>query len=146
MKQAKPDLTHHSTGGRPTSTPTTMDYTTQGDPNQVASPTYINTAQATAKNQFFWTNNFFIPDSSNRGIHEIWDKVFHAGYLENGNNPYLLELPGLKDMLHTSRFLMDEISGQFYAVYGNTYQCMSTKPMLEQTWGTGELIDQLAAM
>ena len=49
-------------------------------------------------------------------------------------------------MLHTSRFLMDEMSGQFYAVYGNTYQCMSTKPMLEQTWGTGELIDQLGAM
>ena len=48
-------------------------------------------------------------------------------------------------MLHTSRFLMDEMSGQFYAVYGNTYQRLSTKPMLEQTWGTGELIDQLAA-
>ena len=47
-------------------------------------------------------------------------------------------------MLYTSRFLMDETSGQFYAVYGNTYQHMSTKPMLEQTWGTGELIDQLA--
>ena len=137
---------HHSTGGRPTSTPTTMDYTTQGDPNQVAPPTYINTAQATAQNQFFHTNNFFIPDGSNRRIHEIGDKVFHTGYLENGNNAYLLELPGLKEMLHTSRFLMDEMSGQFYAVYGNTYQCMSTKPMLEQTWGTGELIDQLAVM
>ena len=69
---------------------------------------------------------------------------FHAGYLDNGNNAYLLELLGLKDMLHTSRFLMYEMSGQFYAVYGNTYQCMSTKPMLEQTWGTEELIDQLA--
>ena len=139
-------FTHHSTGGRPTSSPTTMGYTTQGDPNQVAPPTYINTAQATAQNQFFCTNNFFVPDGSNRCIHEIWNKVFHAGYLENGNNAYLLELLGLKDMLHTSRFLMDEMSGQFYAVYGNTYQCMSTKPMLEQTWGTGELIDQLAAM
>ena len=51
-------FTHHSTGGRPTSSPTTMDYTTQGDPNQVAPPTYINTAQATAQNQFFRTNNF----------------------------------------------------------------------------------------
>ena len=122
---------------------TTMDYTTQGDPNQGAPPIYINTVQA-VKNQFFCTNNFFVPDSSNRHIHEIRDKVFHAGYLENGNNAYLLELLGLKDMLHTSRFLMDEMSGQFYAVYGNTYQCMSTKPMLEQTWGTGELIDQLA--
>ena len=46
-------------------------------------------------------------------------------------------------MLHISRFLMNETSDQFYAVYGNTYQHMSTKPMLEQTWGTGELIDQL---
>ena len=131
---------HHSTRGRPTSTPTTMDYT-----NQVAPPTYINTAQATAQNQFFHSNNFFVPDSSNRHIHEIWDKAFHAGYLENGSNAYLLELLGLNEMLHTSRFLMDETSGRFYAVYGNTYQCMSTKPMLEQTWGTGELIDQLAA-
>ena len=49
-------------------------------------------------------------------------------------------------MLHTSRFLMDETSGQCYAVYGNTYQCMSIKPMLEQTWRTGELIDQLVVM
>ena len=49
-------------------------------------------------------------------------------------------------MLNTSRFLMDEMSGQFYAVYGNKYQCISTKPMLEQTWGTGELTDQLTAM
>ena len=125
--------------------PTTMDYTTQGDPNQVASPTYINMVQATTQNQFFHTNNIFVPDGSNRCIHKIRDKIFHARYLENGNNVYLLELPGLNDMLHTSRFLMDENSGQFYAVYGNTYQCMSTKPMLEQTWGTGELIDQLAA-
>ena len=38
------------------------------------------------------------------------------------------------------------MSGQFYAVYGNTYQCMSTKPMLQQAWETGELIDQLAVM
>ena len=134
-RQNRPNqtFTHHSTRGRPTSTLKTMDYTTQGDPNQVAPPMYINTAQATAQNQFFHTNNFFILDGS-RCIHEIWDKVFHTGYLENGNNAYLLELPGLKEMLHTSRFLMDETSGQFYAVYGNTYQHMSTKPMLEQTW------------
>ena len=112
--------TTHSTGGRPTSMPSTMDYTTQGDPNQVP-PVYINMAQTTKQHPFFRTNNFFIPDGSNRHIHEIKDKVFHAGYLENGNNAYLLELPGLKDMLCTSKFIMDEMSGQFYAVYGNTY-------------------------
>ena len=37
-------------------------------------------------------------------------------------------------------------NGQFYAVYGNSYQRNSTKPMLKQTWATGELIDQLAVM
>ena len=145
-RQNKPNKTSttHSTGGRPTSTPSTMDYTTQGDPNQ-APPIYINTAQTTKQHQFFRTNNFFVLDGSNRRIHEIKDKFFHASYLENGNNVYLLELPGLKDMLHTSNFIMDEMSGQFYAVYGNTYQQMFTKPMLKHSWGTGELIDQLAA-
>ena len=123
--------------------PSTMDYTTQGDPNQVP-PVYINTAQVTTQNQLFRANNFFVLDGSNRRIHDIKDKVFHAGYLENENNAYLLELPGLKDMLHTSKFIMDEMSGQFYTIYGNTYQRMSTKPMLEHSWGTGELIDQLA--
>ena len=137
---------HNLTRGRPTSTPTTMDYTTQGDPNQIASSTPIDAlVQDKTQNQFLGTNNFFIPDGSNRHIHEIQDKVFHTGYLENGNNAYLLELPRLGKMLHTSRFLMDEMSGQFYAVYGNTYQHMSTKPMLEQAWEKGELIDQLAA-
>ena len=48
-------------------------------------------------------------------------------------------------MLNTCKFLMDEMSGQFYAVYGNSYQKMSTKPMLQQAWATGELIDELAA-
>ena len=67
-RQNRPNqtFTNHSTGGKPTSMPTMMDYTTQGDPNQVTPPTYINMAQATAQNQFFHTNNFCIPDSSNR--------------------------------------------------------------------------------
>ena len=38
------------------------------------------------------------------------------------------------------------MSGQFYTVYGNSYQWMSTKPMLKQAWATRELIDQLAMM
>ena len=40
---------------------------------------------------------------------------------------------------------MDEMSGQFYAVYGNSYQRMSTKLILQQAWATGELINELAA-
>ena len=129
---------------RPTSTPMTSDYTTQGDPD--ASPSTSNLFRSTITNdEFLGTNNFFVPDGSNRQIHQIDNKVFHAGYLENGNNAYLLELPALEKMLSTRKFLMDEMSGQFYAVYGNSYRRMSTKPMLQQAWATGELIDELAA-
>ena len=112
---------------RPTLTPTTSDYTTQGDPD--ASPSNLFKSNDMS-DKFLGTNNFFVPDGSNRQIHQIDNKVFQAGYLENGNNAYLLELPALENMLNTHKFLMDEMSGQFYAVYGNSYQRMSTKPML----------------
>ena len=126
---------------RPTSTPMTSDYTTQGDPD--ASPSTSNLFRSTATDdKFLGTNNFFVPGSSNRRIHQIDNKIFHAGYLEN--HAYLLELPALEKMLNTQKFLMDEMSGQFYAVYGNSYQWMSTKLMLKQALATGELIDELA--
>ena len=125
-----------------TSTPAPSDYTAQGDPD--ASPsTSLKTHDI--NNEFLGTNNFFVPDGSNRRIHQIQNKVFHAGYLDNGNNAYLLELPALENMLNTRKFLMDETSGQFYAVYGNSYQRMSTRPMLQWAWAIGELIDELAA-
>ena len=127
---------------RTTSTPTPSDYTTQGDPDASLSSLF---KPQEVNDEFLGTNNFFVPDGSNRRIHQIHNKVFHAGYLENGNNAYLLELPALENMLNTHKFLMDEMSGQFYAVYGNSYQRMSTKPMLQQAWATGELIDELAA-
>ena len=129
---------------RPTFTPTTSDYTTQGDPDASPSTSNLFTSTVT-NNEFLGTNNFFMLDGSNRCIHQIDSKVFHAGYLENGNNAYLLELPALEKMLNMQKFLMDEMSGQFYAVYGNSYQWMSTKPMLQQAWATGELINKLAA-
>ena len=124
-KNNGPFLNHQAK--RPTSTPMTSDYTTQGDPN--ASPSNLFKS-SDMSDEFLGTNNFFVPDGSNRWIHQIDNKVFHAGYLENGNNAYLLELPALENMLNTRKFLMDEMSGQFYAVYGNSYQRMSTKPML----------------
>ena len=85
---------------RPTSTPTMADYTTQGHPD--ASPSTSNLFRLTATDvDFLGTNNFFVPDGSDRHIHQIDNKVFHAGYLENGNNTYLLELPALEKMLNT---------------------------------------------
>ena len=116
-KSNGPFLNHQAE--RPTSTPTTSDYTTQGDPN--ASPSNLFKTNDVS-DEFLGTNNFFVPDGSKRWIHQIDNKVFHAGYLENGNNAYLLELPALENMLNTHKFLMNEMSGQFYAVYGNSYQ------------------------
>ena len=40
---------------------------------------------------------------------------------------------------------MGEVTGQFYAIYGNSYQCMCTIPMLFCTLEPGKLIDKLAA-
>ena len=93
---------HNPTIEKPMSTPTTTGYTTQGDPNQVSPSTPHNMFMSTAtETEFHGTNNFFIPDGSDRRIHQIHNKVFHAGYLENGNNAYLLELPALEKMLNT---------------------------------------------
>ena len=116
-KNNGPFLNHQAK--RPTSTPMTSDYMTQGDLN--ASPSNLFKSNDMS-DEFLGTNNFFVPDGSNRWIHQIDNKVFHAGYLENSNNAYLLELLALENMLNTRKFLMDEMSGQFYAVYGNSYQ------------------------
>ena len=44
-----------------------------------------------------------------------------------------------------TRYLIDEFTGQFYAVFGNSYQCMCTIPRLLHTCEPGQLIDKLAA-
>ena len=96
---------------RPTSTPMTTDYTTQGDPNQV-SPSTPNLFMSTATEiEFVDTNTFFVPDGSDRCIHQIDNKVFHAGYLENGNNAYLLELPALEKMPGLARSTTPLVTG-----------------------------------
>ena len=74
---------------RSTSTPVTSDYTTQCDPDASPSTSHLFRSNVTS-DKFLGTNNFFMPDGSNRRIHQINNKVFHAGYLENGNNAYLL--------------------------------------------------------
>ena len=138
-------ITHHKTPpkastipilpGRPT--PDTVDYSTQGDLDQAAPQ------NEHSPREFHGTNNYLIPDGTDCCIHDIQKKTFLPGHLENGNNAYLVELPDLKEMLRTERFLMDKMSGQFYAIYGNSYQCMSTHPRLNALWEKAELLDEL---
>ena len=56
-----------------TSTPTPSDYMAQGDPN--ASPSSSSRSHDIT-NEFLGTNNFFVPDGSNRRIHQIQNKSF----------------------------------------------------------------------
>ena len=118
--------------------PATVDYSTQGDPNPAAPQ------NEHIPKEFHGTNNHFIPEGSDHCIHDIQKKTFLPGHLENRNNAYLVELPDLKEMLRMERFLMDEMSGQFYAIYGNSYQHMSTHPRLDAPWEKAELLDELA--
>ena len=89
------------------------------------------------------TNNFYIPDTTNRCIYDIHNKTFYPGLLENGHNMYLIEIPDLKPLLRTSKYLMDETTGQFYAVFGNSYQHMCTIPRLLHTWEPDQLINEI---
>ena len=77
---------------RPVSTLFTVDYSTQGDPNQIAPQGNYEYNQSSSTMPIQNTNNYFIPDGSNRCIHHIWDKTLHIGILENGHNAYLVEL------------------------------------------------------
>ena len=124
--------------GRPMSTPDIVDYSTQGDPDQ-ATP-----QNGHVPKEFHGTNNNLIPDGTDHRIHDIQKKTFLPGHLENRNNAYLVELPDLKEMLRTERFLMDEMSGQFYAIYGNSYQCMTTHSRLDAPREKAELLNELA--
>ena len=105
---------------RPVSTPSTVDYSTQDDSNQMAPQGNYECNQNNSTMPIQCTNNYLISDGSDRCIHDIQDKTLHIGILENGHNAYLVELPDLKSLLRTSRYLMDEITGQFYAVFGNS--------------------------
>ena len=130
---------------RPVSTPSMVDYSTQGDPSQIAPQGNHEYSQNNSTTAIQNTNNYLISDGTDRHIHELQDKILHIGIPENGHNAYLVELPDLKSLLCTSRYLMDEIIGWFYAVYGNSYQHMCNIPRLLHTWEPGQLIDELAA-
>ena len=101
------------------STPSMVDCSMQGDPDQMAPQENHGYNQNNPTVPVQHINNYLIPDGSDRCIHDIQDKTFHRGILGNGHNAYLVELPDLKSLLCTSRYLMDEVTGQFYAVFGN---------------------------
>ena len=81
---------------RPVSTPSMADCSTQVNPDQTAPQGNHGYNQSNSTVPIQHTNNYLIPDGSDRCIHDIQDKTFHRGILENGHNAYLVELPDLK--------------------------------------------------
>ena len=75
-----------------------VDYSTQGDPNQMAPQGNYGHNQNNSTMPIQHTNNYLFPDGSDRHIHDIQDKTLHTGILENGHNAYLVELPDLKSL------------------------------------------------
>ena len=72
-RRNKPNMMfmHNSTTGRPTSTMTTMDYTTQGDPNQVAPSTPLNMFMSTTTKTNFLALIIFLFQMVATGIYMI---------------------------------------------------------------------------
>ena len=62
---------HHKQPKRPVSTPSTVDYSTQGDPNQIAPQGNHEYSQNNSTTAIQNTYNYLIPDGSDRHIHDI---------------------------------------------------------------------------
>ena len=60
---------------RPVSTPSTVDYLNQGNPNQVVPPTNNVFFQGNTTTVIKNTYNYLIPDGSERCIHDLQDKT-----------------------------------------------------------------------
>ena len=67
---------------RPVSTPFMVDYSTQGDRNQIAPQGNHEYSQNDSTTAIQNTSNYLIPDGSDRCIHDIQDKILHIGILE----------------------------------------------------------------
>ena len=121
----------------------TVDYSTQHDPGQP--PPHLQDSLSPDKQWIKKNHNFLLPDGSGRRIFDIstHERHFLSNALENGNNAYQVKLPNLEPVLETSTYLMDEITGQFHAVYADGYRQMATTKRMLYPWQQGQLVAEL---
>ena len=120
---------------------TTVDYSTQGDPDQPAhSPMRgIGNQSNSADN----TRNFLLPDGTGRRILDIPISERKPFILDNGHSAYQIQLENLEPVLETSTYLIDRLTSQFHTVYDDGYHQMATTPMIWSTWQEGQLVAKL---
>ena len=110
----------------------TVDYSTQGDPDQ---PAYLPLSGLAHEQQLILNaHNYLLLDGSRRRIYDIPASQCQLFMLGNGHAAYQIELENLEPILETNIFLMDRLTGQFYTVYEDGYRQMVTSPMLLHLW------------
>ena len=130
----------HTTSSRPGSI-ATVDYSTQGDPDQSAHSPIMGLAHE--QTSIVNTHNYLLPDSTGRRILDIPISKRKPFILENEHTAYRIQLETLEPELDTSTYLLNRLTRQFHVVYDDGYRQMATTPMLLSTWCEGQLIDEL---
>ena len=110
----------------------TVDYSTQGDPDQ---PAYSPLSGLAHEQQLILnTHNYLLPGGSRRIIYDLPASECQPFMLGNGHATYQIELEKLEAFLETNTFLMDRLTGQFHAVYEDSYRQMAKTPKLLHPW------------
>ena len=130
----------HTIPSRPGSI-ATVDYSTQGDPDQSAhSPI---TGLAHEQTIILNTHNYLLPDGTGRRILDIPISERKPFVLENRHAAYQIQLETLEPVLETRTYPLDRLTRQFHMVYNDSYRQMATTPTLLSTWHKEQLIEEL---
>ena len=119
----------------------TVDYSTQGDPDQSAHSLVMGLVHE--QKSILSTHNYLLSDDTGRRILDIPISKRKPFILENRHTAYQIQLETLEHVLETSTYLLDRLTGQFHVVYNDGYRQMATTPMLLSTWHEGQLVDEL---
>ena len=105
----------HTIPSRPGSV-ATVDYSTQGDPDQSAHSLVMGLV--CEQTSILNTCNYLLPDGTGRRILDIPISERKPFVLENGQ----IQLETLEPVLETSTYLLDRLTSQFHVVYNNGYR------------------------
>ena len=110
----------------------TVDYSTQGDPDQ---PAYLLPSGLACEQQLMLNMCYYLLlDGSRRRIYDLPASQHQPFMLGNSYAAYQIKLENLEAIIETNTFLIDRLTGQFHAVYEDSYRQMATTPKLLHPW------------
>ena len=90
-----------------------------------------------------YNQDFFVVDTTGRGLSQIPQKLNYPYPLPNGHSALQLRLPDLLIYLKTDTYLIDVNTGDHYAIYSDRIQKMSVSPKLYSAWGYRQLLQTI---